>query len=182
MGRKLKYHEHKLLKKTNLFHWRKENNIRIGEIMARYGLGRSEEYHMYNRLAGKIQHLVNHLRQMNPDDRIRIELTRQLVDRLRGLGIIETATLADCERITVASICKRRLPVVLKRLKFCETVADADRYVRQGHVRIGPDVITDPAAIITTEMEDFIGWAHGSKIQQHVQRYKDAVDDFDELQ
>jgi U3 small nucleolar ribonucleoprotein protein IMP3 len=182
MGRKLKYHERKLLKKTNLFHWRKENNIRVGEITSRYGLERSEEYLMYNRLAGKIQHLVNHLRQMGPDDRIRIELTRQLVERLHGLGIVETAALADCERITVASICKRRLPVVLKRLKFCETVAEADKYVRQGHVRIGPDVITNAATIVTTEMEDFIAWAHESKIKQHVQRYNETVDDFDELQ
>jgi hypothetical protein len=34
MGRKLKYHEQKLLKRTNLFHWKKENNLRIGAVMS----------------------------------------------------------------------------------------------------------------------------------------------------
>jgi U3 small nucleolar ribonucleoprotein protein IMP3 len=101
---------------------------------------------------------------------------------LYGLGIIETPTLADCEKITVASICRRRFPVVLTQLKFCEKVAEADKYVRQGHLRIGPDVVTNPATIVTKEMEDFIGWAHGSKIQRHVREYNQDRDDFDVMQ
>jgi U3 small nucleolar ribonucleoprotein protein IMP3 len=111
-----------------------------------------------------------------------MDLTRQLVDRAYHLGIIETATLAECEKITVSSVCKRRLPVILVKLKFCENVSEADRYVRQGHVRIGPDVVTNPASLVTKEMEDYITWAHGSKIQEHVRRYNDNVDDFDALQ
>jgi U3 small nucleolar ribonucleoprotein protein IMP3 len=181
MGRKLKYHEQKLLKRTNLFHWKKENNIRIGEVMSRYALEKSEEYHEYNRLVGQIQHFTNHLRQMNPDDRVRMDLTRQLVDRLHHLGILETASLSECEKLTVAAVCRRRLPVVLVQLKFCEKVSQADKYVRQGHVRIGPDVVTDPATLVTKEMEDFIGWAHGSKIREHVKKYNDDVDDFDHV-
>jgi U3 small nucleolar ribonucleoprotein protein IMP3 len=182
MGRKLKFHEQRLLKRTNLFHWKKENNIRIGEVMSRYGLEKSEEYHEYNRLVGKIQHFTNHLRQMNPDDRVRIDLTRQLVDRLYHLGILETASFSECEKLTVACVCRRRLPVVLLRLKFCEKISEADKYVRQGHVRIGPDVVTNPSTLVTREMEDFVGWAHGSKIRHHVRKYNDAVDDFDDLQ
>jgi U3 small nucleolar ribonucleoprotein protein IMP3 len=182
MGRKLKYHEQKLLKRTNLFHWKKENNLRIGAVMSRYGLTHSDEYHEYNRLAGKIQRLTNHLRQMDPGDKVRIDLSRELVDRLYNLGIIEAATLADCEKITVASICRRRLPVVLVQLKFCEKLSEADKYVRQGHLRIGPDVVTNPATIVTKEMEDFIGWAHGSKIEAHVRDYNQDRDDYDLLQ
>ncbi|OHS97955.1 S4 domain containing protein [Tritrichomonas foetus] len=181
MGRKLKYHEQKLLKKTNLFQWKKENNVRIGEIMARYCLQSSEEYHNYNRLVGKIQQFANFLRQMDPDDKVRITLTKQFVDRIYNLGIIESPVLSECENITVAAVCRRRLPVVLKKLRFCEKVTEADKYVRQGHVKIGPDVVTDPATLVTKEMEDFIGWTHGSKIKEHVDKFNENYDTFDHL-
>lgn len=181
MGRKLKFHEQKLLKKTNLFHWKKENNIRVGEVMGRYGLHNSDEYQNYNRFIGKIQRLTNMLRQMNPDDKIRIDITKKLVDRAYALGIIDAPVLSECENLTVASVCRRRLPVVLTSLKFCEKVSEADKYVQQGNVRVGPDVITNPAMLVTREMEDFVGWAHGSKIQAHVKKYNDQLDDFDLL-
>ena len=181
MGRKLKYHEQKLLKRTNLFHWKKENNLRVGEVMSRFCLKSSEEYHNYNRLVGKIQHFTNFIRQMSPDNEVRIERTNKFVDRVYKLGLIDVPTLSECEKINVSSICKRRLPVVLTQLKFCERVSEADKYVTQGHVRIGPDVVTNPATLVTKEMEDFIQWAHGSKIQLHVKRYNEELDDFDML-
>lgn len=181
MGRKLKYHEQKLLKKTNLFQWKKENNVRISELAGRYCLHSSDDYHTYNRLVGKIQHFANFIRQMDPSDRIRIDLTNQLLDRLYNLGIIEVRDLGECEKINVAAVCRRRLPVVLKKLRFCEKVEEADQYVRQGHIRIGPDVVTNPATLVTKEMEDFIGWAPGSKIKEHVARFNENYDSFDML-
>jgi len=181
MGRKLKYHEQKLLKKTNLFEWKHENNIRTGHVVSVYGLENSDEYHQYNRLVGKIQRFSNFLRQMNPDDRVRIDLTKQFVDKVYKLGIIETPQLSECENIKVTSICKRRLPVVLVNLKFCERIREADQLVRQGHVRIGPDVITNPSTIVSKEMEDFIGWTKGSKIQEHIKKYANELDDFEEM-
>ena len=182
MGRKLKYHEQKLLKKTNLVQWRKENNIRIGDIMARFGLESSEEYHDYNRLVGKINSLTNFIRQMDPDDKVRISITKQFVDRLFNLGIINSPTLQECEKVTVSHVCRRRFSAVLVHLNFCQKISDADRYIRQGHVRIGPNVITNPAMLVSTDMEDYIGWAHGSKIQAHVQEYNETFDDFDNIE
>lgn len=181
MGRKLKYHEQKLLKKTNLYQWKKENNVRISEIVGRYCLHSSDDYHNYNRLVGKIQSFTNFIRQMDSKDRIRIELTQQLLDRLYNLGVIEVRDLQACENINVAAICRRRLPVVLKKLRFCEKVEEADRYVRQGHIRIGPDVVTNPAMLVTKEMEDYIGWAHGSKIKEHVDKYNETFDTYEQL-
>ena len=181
MGRKLKYHEQKLLKKTNLFQWKSDNSLRVGHVVNAYGLENSDEYHQYNRLVGKIQQFTNYLRQMNPDDKIRIDLTKEFVDRLHKIGIIETPQLSECEKIKVTSICKRRLPVILVNLKFCERIREADQFVKQGHIKIGPDVITNPSTLVNKEMEDFIGWSHGSKIKQHVQKYNNQIDDFDEL-
>lgn len=48
-------------------------------------------------------------------------------------------------------------------------------------IRIGPDVITDPAFLVTRNMEDFITWAEGSKIKKKILQYNDAMDDYDFL-
>lgn len=47
MERKLKYHEHKLLRKTNFVFWKKENNLREIQILRRYHIQRREDYTKY---------------------------------------------------------------------------------------------------------------------------------------
>ena len=51
----------------------------------------------------------------------------------------------------------------------------------QGHVRLGPDTVTDPAFLVTRAMEDFVTWVDTSKIKRKVAKYNDAIDDFDLL-
>lgn len=43
--RKLKYHEQKLLKKTNFLEWKKDNTVRESAILHRYHITRREDYH-----------------------------------------------------------------------------------------------------------------------------------------
>ncbi|VDM83276.1 unnamed protein product [Strongylus vulgaris] len=51
--------------------------------------------------------------------------------------------------------------------------------VEQGHVRIGPKLVTDPAFIVTRTQEDAITWTNASKIKQYVLDYNNVRDDFD---
>ncbi len=51
--------------------------------------------------------------------------------------------------------------------------------VEQGHVRVGPDVVKDPAFLVTRNMEDFVTWVDTSAIRKKVQEYKDLRDDYD---
>ena len=51
----------------------------------------------------------------------------------------------------------------------------------QGHVRVGPNVVTDPAFLVTRSLEDFLTWVDGSKIKRAVMKYNDKLDDFDLL-
>jgi len=58
--------------------------------------------------------------------------------------------MSDVEnKVTVAAFCRRRLPVVMTRLRMCETVHTGVRFVEQGHVRVGPEVVVDPAYLVT---------------------------------
>jgi U3 small nucleolar ribonucleoprotein protein IMP3 len=67
------------------------------------------------------------------------------------------------------------------RMKFAETVREAVTFVEQGHVRVGPIVITDPAFLVTRSMEDHVTWVDSSKIKRTVQKFNDKLDDYDLL-
>jgi len=54
-------------------------------------------------------------------------------------------------------------------------------FVEQGHVRVGPETVTDPAYLVTRGMEDFVSWVDTSKVKRKVMRYNDRLDDFDLL-
>lgn len=66
------------------------------------------------------------------------------------MGLIPTKwDLALCNEVTASSFCRRRLPVVMVRSKMCGSVQMATKFVQQGHVRIGPEVVKDPAFLVT---------------------------------
>jgi U3 small nucleolar ribonucleoprotein protein IMP3 len=62
-----------------------------------------------------------------------------------------------------------------------ETVQMATKFVEQGHVRVGTEVVTDPAYLVTRNMEDFVTWVDSSKIKKSIMAYRNEVDDFDLL-
>ncbi|RDX98465.1 U3 small nucleolar ribonucleoprotein IMP3 [Mucuna pruriens] len=97
-----------------------------------------------------------------------------------NLGVIPTRqSITLCERLTVSSFCRRRLSTVLVRLKFAEHLKEAVTYIEQGHIRVGPETVTDPAFLVTRNMEDFVTWVDSSKIKRKVLQYNDKLDDYD---
>ena len=67
------------------------------------------------------------------------------------------------------------------RLKMAETVKEAVTMVEQGHIRVGPDTVTDPAFLVNRTMEDFVTWIDNSAYKRKIMRYNDKLDDFDLL-
>ncbi|VFQ58453.1 unnamed protein product [Cuscuta campestris] len=180
--RKLKPHERKLLKRANLFVWDRENGHREGLVMQRYRLVERDDYKKYSRLCRETQKLVNILKQMDAGDPFRIEMTDALLEKLYNMGVItDRKSLALCERLSVSSFCRRRLASVMVKLKFAEHLKEAITYIQQGHIRVGPDTITDPAHLVTRNMEDFITWVDTSKIRRKVMEYNDKLDDYDAM-
>jgi U3 small nucleolar ribonucleoprotein protein IMP3 len=115
-------------------------------------------------------------------DPFRIEKTMQILDKLFKMGIItKKESLEQCAKVSVSAICRRRLPIVMVRLKMAETVKLAVTFVEQGHVRVGPQVINDPAFLVSRNLEDYVTWVDSSKIREKVLDYNDKRDDFDLL-
>lgn len=99
-----------------------------------------------------------------------------------SMGVIPSRkSLALCERLSVSSFCRRRLATVMVQLKFAEHLKEAVTYIEQGHIRVGPDTVTDPAFLVTRNMQDFITWVDTSKIRRKVLEYNEKLDDFDAM-
>lgn len=98
------------------------------------------------------------------------------------MGVLPTKkSLVQVDKLATAAFCRRRLAVVMVRSKMAETVKEACTFIEQGHVRVGPETITDPAFHVTRNMEDFVTWVDTSKIKRKVQKYNDKLDDYDLL-
>lgn len=180
--RQLKHHEKKLLRKVDLYSWKKEENLRVAKILRRYHIQNREDYTAYTRIVGMVTKLSAKLKTLKSEDPFRVAMTDQLLTKLSDMGVIHQATtLKQAEDLTASAICRRRLPVIMVRLKMAETMKTAVTFVEQGQVRVGPHVVTDPAFLVTKNMEDYVTWVDTSKVRRTVQKYNDKLDDFDLL-
>lgn len=180
--RKLKFHEQKLLKKVNLYSWKKEDNERETKILRRYYIQDPEDYTKYNKLCGNITKLVSGLRKLPIQDEFRKNVSELLLKKLYHMGIISSYTSLEIVKdLSASAFCRRRLAVVLVQLKFCPNLKDSVKLIEQGHIRIGPNIITNPAYHVSREMEDHITWAEGSKVKSIMKKFNNEYDDFEFL-
>ncbi|KAJ0043530.1 hypothetical protein Pint_18925 [Pistacia integerrima] len=206
--RQLKFHEKKLLKKVNFLEWKREGGHREAQVMHRYHVTGRDDYKKYSSLCRMVQKLVNILKQMDPRDPFRIEMTDMLLEKLLSgnltlfLWLITGITWVLYQagkawhcviayqfhlsvgkqmppEVELKSL--RRLSTLLVKLKFAEHLKEAVTYIEQGHIRVGPDTVTDPAFLVTRNMEDFVTWVDSSKIKRKVLEYNDKLDDYDAM-
>ena len=178
--RQLKHHEQKLLRKVSLYQWKGDDNIRIAKILRRYHIQNREDYTAYQHICGQVTKLTNKLKSLPSNDSFRIAMTDQLLDKLYNMGILSsTKSLKKAEEISESSLCRRRLPIIMVRMKMAQSPKMAITFIEQGQVRVGPNVITDSAFCVSRNMEDFITWVDDSKVKRTVQKYNDKLDDFD---
>ncbi|KAI6837703.1 hypothetical protein KC315_g13712 [Hortaea werneckii] len=187
MVRKFKHHEQRLLRKVDFVNYPQDSNHRASAIIRRYSLSNPADYSSYNRLAGSLRQLAHRMALLPPESAFRRKHEDMLLEKLNDMGLLGIGgggkgKLSDVEKkITVSAFCRRRLGVVMTRLRMSETVSAANKFVEQGHVRVGTEVVTDPAFLVTRNMEDFVTWVDSSKIKRNIMKYRDKLDDFDLL-
>jgi U3 small nucleolar ribonucleoprotein protein IMP3 len=77
------------------------------------------------------------------------------LEKLFDLGVLGTGgggrgKLSDIEnKLTVSAFARRRLPVIMTRLRMADHIQTATKLIEQGHVRVGTDVVTDTAYLVT---------------------------------
>lgn len=177
--RKLKHHEAKLLKKVDFLRWKTDTNDREVEILRRYHIQKREDYVKYNHMVGQVHSLVHKLIALDSADPFRIKTTDMLLQKLYQMGLIATEkSLSLAKNLTASAFCRRRLSVIMVRMKMSETVKEAVTLIEHGHVRVGPNVVTDPAFLVIRSLEDHVTWVDTSKIKRTIQKYNDKLDDF----
>lgn len=114
---------------------------------------------------------------------MRIKHEKLILEKLYDMGILSERTkLSEVERkVGVSRFARRRLNVVMTRLGMGDTVQSALKFIEQGHVRVGTQVVTDPAFMVTRNLEDFVTWVDSSKIKRNILKYREKLDDFDLL-
>jgi len=179
MVRKLKFHEEKLLKKVDFISWEVDNNLHEVKILKRYRIQKREDYTKYNKLSREIRDTANKIKELDPKDPFRVDASANLLEKLHQIGLIPTKWSLDlCDRVTASCFCRRRLPVVMVRSKMADSIKLATQFVEQGHVRVGPEVVKDPAFLVTRNLEDFVTWVDTSAIKKHIMEYNELRDDF----
>ena len=155
MVRKLKHHEQRLLRKVDFTSYPSDKEHRSAAVIRRYSLSNAADYTSYNRLCGQLRQLAHRLSLLAPDSAFRCKQEDTMLEKLFEMGILGTGgggkgKLSDVEhKVTVSAFCRRRLGVVMTRLRMAETVSAANRFVEQGHVRVGTEVVTDSAFLVT---------------------------------
>ncbi|XP_077065809.1 U3 small nucleolar ribonucleoprotein IMP3 [Siphateles boraxobius] len=180
MVRKLKFHEQKLLKKVDFINWEVDNNLHEVKILRRYRIEKREDYTKYNKLSRNIRELAQKIRDLDEKDGFRAQSTSTFLEKLYSIGLIPTKqNLSLANDVSASAFCRRRLPTIMLKLRMAPSLKMATTFIEQGHIRVGPEIVTDPAFLITRSMEDFITWVDSSKIKQHVMNYNEERDDFD---
>lgn len=90
------------------------------------------------------------IKEIDPKDPFRQEHSALLLEKLYTLGVIgQKVDLSNILKLTASCFCRRRLPAVMVRNKMSQTIKMATQLIEQGHVRVGTEVIKDPAFLVT---------------------------------
>ncbi|XP_004517614.1 U3 small nucleolar ribonucleoprotein protein IMP3 [Ceratitis capitata] len=179
MVRKLKFHEQKLLKKVDFITWKVDNAGKEAKVLRRYHIRKPADYTKYNKLSREIRTLCEKIANLDKSDTFKMEAAMMLLEKLYLMGLIRNkAELEAASRVSASCFCRRRLPVIMVKNQLSQNLKNATDLIEQGHVRVGPDMITDPAFLVSRNLEDFVTWVDSSKIKQHVLNYNDQRDDF----
>ena len=80
--RKLKFHEEKLLKKTNFYDWKNIATSKKAEITRKYRLSSREDYSHYEKVVGFITQACSLIKKLPPNDPFVKQITDQLLGKL----------------------------------------------------------------------------------------------------
>ncbi|VEL19252.1 unnamed protein product [Protopolystoma xenopodis] len=90
----------------------------------------------YNKLSREIRSIADKLKELDENDPWRCVIPTK-------------KSLLLASKVSASSFCRRRLPSLLVRSHMAEELKVAVTFIEQGHVRVGPDIIRDPAFLVT---------------------------------
>ena len=192
--RQLKSHERRLVKKVDFLNWKTEENlpkkIAIINSVKKYGLSGHDEYYKYNSIRKSVNECLldlNKQRMEASNQEFKFFLDDQidtLSEKLYAMGVLDSKKEFREEftkfGIPIERFLRRRLNFVMSNeLGMGDDVKKANRFIMDGHVKVGPKIVTNPAFLVTRTLEDYVSWAPKSNIRKTVLKYNNNWDDYD---
>eukprot|EP01080_Neovahlkampfia_damariscottae_P003032 gene3032-5042_t len=185
--RNLKYHEQKLLKKVDFLSWETDGNqeyrARIIKAISKYRLRDQEEFFKYQKIATEVNEAIKSIKGL-PDTEEYKEFKKSELSKislkLYQMGILREPNHPLDKKLLPEQFCNRRISYLMFKQHYAESVTLAANYISHGHIRIGPEIITDPAYLVTRNLEDFITWSEGSNIKKSILKFNDEYDDYNQ--
>lgn len=141
--------------------WEKERMDAEDKMLRQFGLRRKEEIWRVQTLLRNFREQARNLLAASGSQAERE--TRQLLDRLRKLGLVGSgATLDDVLGLTIEKILERRLQTIICRKGLAQTPRQARQLVTHGHIAINGRKTNVPSYLVSVSEEPLIGYAEGS--------------------
>ena len=177
--KKLKPHQKKLLRKTNLLKYQNET-VAPKIVRRKYGLLNQEEYETLADLVSSVRKLAELLSKLPDSNPKKNERLRSVSKKLYELGAVKNVdNLEQLDKLTVSNICERKLPFVMKRIGLADqSVAKNVGLIKTGNVMLGGKVVTNERLLVPRAFEKYLQLTPNSKLRKTVKEYYDEKDDY----
>ena len=129
----------------------KERIEREKELIKKYGLKNKREIWKAETILRNFRRIARRLAAEKNE-----KLEKQLLNKLKRLGIMESGNIDDVLNLTVEDILKRRLQTIVYLKGLAKTPKHARQLITHGHILISGRRVRFPSYMVPKEEEDKI--------------------------
>lgn len=150
---------------TPRFAWRTDVLNSELRLIGQYGLRNKRELWRHKTSLSRFREIARSLLGMPAEQRERME--KQLVDRLKRLGILpETAALDDVLDLSLEDLLERRLQTMVFNKGLAKSIYQARQIITHGHVAIDGKRVPSPSYIVLKDEEAKLAYAPTSNLSR----------------
>jgi len=146
---------------------RKPSTLRVDKelkIIGEFGLKNKREVWRVHYTLTKVRKTARELLKLEEKDPRRLFEGAAMIRRLHRLGVLDESKnkLDFVLGLTHQDFLERRLQTLVFKLHLAKSIHHARVLVRQGHIRVGKQVVTVPSFIVRVESQKHIDFALNS--------------------
>jgi len=148
---------------TPRFPWRTDTLQSELKLLGQYGLRNKRELWRHETMLSRFREIARSLLGMSAEQRRKLE--KQLLDRLKRLGILpETAVLDDVLDLSIEDFLERRLQTIVFNKGLAKSIHQARQLISHGHISIEGQRIPSPSYLVLRTEETKVTYAPTSNL------------------
>ncbi len=159
---------------TPRFPWRTDTLEFELKLLGQYGLRNKREMWRHKTMLSNFRGIARSLLGMSAEERKKLE--KQLLERLRRLGILpETAVLDDVLDLSIEDLLERRLQTLVFRKGLAKSAQQARQLIAHGHVAIEEKRVFSPSYLVLRDEEKNIAYTSTSPVSNPDHPLRESV-------